>query len=480
MIHIPGISGSAYAVMGLGVSGLAAAEALAASGARVVAWDDDETRRETARSHGVAIADLAHDGLDDASALVLSPGIPHTFPEPHPIAARAKSAGIPIICDVELLTRAKIDCRFIGITGTNGKSTVTALLGHIFEIAGRPMGLGGNLGPAALTLDELSPEGTYVLELSSYQIERLETAAFDIAVLINISPDHLERHGGIEGYVAAKEGLFALAREGAIAVIGIDDGHCRAVEKQLRAHQGLRVIPISGSGPVQGGVWVEDGHVIDGTGENVRLIADLITAPALSGRHNQQNAAAATAAALAAGIRAEDIASGLAGYPGLPHRMEVIRHLGAVTYINDSKATNADAALNALNCYGQIFWIAGGRSKEGGFGQLAEGDDDALDHVRHAFLIGEAAQDIGAALGTRVPHTICGTLGDAVVTAHAAAHAAAHAGIHGAAPDSGSDGSEGVVVLLSPACASFDQFTDFAARGEVFRHAVAALDEVAS
>ncbi len=477
MIHIPGISGSAYAVMGLGASGLAAAEALAASGARVVAWDDDEARRETARDHGVAVADLADDGLSDARALVLSPGIPHTFPEPHPVAARARDAGVSIICDVELLTRAKIDCRFIGVTGTNGKSTVTALIGHIFEVAGRPTALGGNLGPAALALDDLSSEGTYVLELSSYQIERLETAGFDIAVLINISPDHLERHGGIEGYVAAKEGLFNLTRDGAVAVIGIDDGHCRAMEKRLRARRDLRVIAISGNGPVPGGVWVEDGHVIDGTGESVRLIADLTTAPALPGRHNRQNAAAATAAALAAGIRSEDIAEGLAGYPGLPHRMEPIRHLGAVTYINDSKATNPEAALNALACYGDIFWIAGGRAKEGGFAMLAEGRDDALGHVRHAFLIGEAASDIAAALGARVPHTMSGTLEAALAAAHGAAHDTAH----GAARDSGAAETEGaVVVLLSPACASFDQFTDFEDRGEAFRRAVAALGEVAS
>ena len=472
MIRLPGMSGSTYAVMGLGASGLAAAEALMASGARVVAWDDDETRREIARGQGVAVADFSTHGLTDARALVLSPGIPHTFPAPHPIAARARKAGVPIICDVELLTRAKNDSRFIAVTGTNGKSTVTALIHHIFEVARRPTAVGGNLGPAALALDELESEGTYVLELSSYQIERLETAAFDIAVLINISPDHLDRHNGIEGYVAAKEGLFKLTRQGAIAVIAVDDSHCRAMEKRLRGRRDLRIIPISGNGPIAGGVWVEGGHVIDGTGESARLIADISAAPALPGSHNRQNAAAATAAALAAGIGAEDIAAGLAGYAGLPHRMEPIRRLGAVTYINDSKATNPEAALSALACYAHVYWIAGGRSKEGGFGVLAQGQDDALGHVRHAFLIGEAAQDIGDALGARVPHTVSGTLEAALVAAHAAAHDGAR--------NSGAAGTEGAVVLLSPACASFDQFTDFEHRGDTFRSAVTALREATS
>jgi UDP-N-acetylmuramoylalanine--D-glutamate ligase len=467
MIRLPGISGSSYAVMGLGASGLAAAEALAASGAKVTAWDDDEARRETAHRHGLAVTDLSAENLRDASALVLSPGIPHTFPTPHPIAEAARGAGIPIICDVELLTRAKGDSRFIGVTGTNGKSTVTALINHIFEVAGRPAAVGGNLGPAALALDELESDGTYILELSSYQIERLETAAFDIAVLINVSPDHLDRHGGIEGYVAAKEGLFGLTREGAIAVIGMDDDHCRAMEQRLGARQGLNIVPISGQGPVAGGVWVEDGHVIDGTGESAQLIADLSTAPALPGAHNRQNAAAAAAAALAAGIGSEDIAKGLAGYPGLPHRMEPIGRVGTVVYVNDSKATNPEAALNALACYRQIFWIAGGRSKDGGFGALGADANDVLAHVRHAFLIGEAAEELGATLGTRVPHSLSGTLDAAVAAAHDAARQAG-------------DNTEGNVVLLSPACASFDQFTDFEDRGEAFRRAVQSLGEAHS
>ncbi|HSR56288.1 MAG TPA: Mur ligase family protein, partial [Alphaproteobacteria bacterium] len=254
MIQLRGMEGATYAVMGLGGSGLAAAEALAAAGATVRAWDDDTARREAAEAQGIALFDLTAGGLDDAKALVLSPGIPHTFPVPHPVAKRARDAGVPIVCDIELLAQTPSEAQFIGITGTNGKSTVTALIGHIFERAGRPAAVGGNLGPAALMLDDPGTGGTFILELSSYQIERLYTRAFDIAVLINISPDHLDRHGGIDGYVAAKEGLFDLTRPGAIAVIGTDDTHCRAIEERLIARGGRTIIPISGAGPFRGGV----------------------------------------------------------------------------------------------------------------------------------------------------------------------------------------------------------------------------------
>jgi UDP-N-acetylmuramoylalanine--D-glutamate ligase len=468
MIHLSGITGSAYAVMGLGASGIAAAKALAAAGADVRAWDDDAARRDDAAAHGVTTRDLAAGGLMDTDALVLSPGIPHTFPAPHPIAAAAREAGIPIICDVELLARAKPQARFIGVTGTNGKSTVTALIGHIFETAGRPAAVGGNLGPAAMGLDDLAPGGTYILELSSYQIERLQSAVYDIAVLTNISPDHLDRHGGIDGYVAAKEGLFGLTRAGAIAVVGTDDEHSRALEARLLARDDLTVVPISGSTPVPGGVWVEDGHVIDGRGASVRLIADLAGAKALPGANNAQNAAAATAVALAAGIQPEQIAQGLASYPGLPHRQETVRRIGAVTFINDSKATNPEAALRAIACYDNIFWIAGGRSKDGGFGELARARGTELARVRQAFLIGEAAGEIASALTPAVPSHDVQTLESAVAAAHTAARDAAVAE------------NDPQVVLLSPACASFDQFRNFEERGDAFRRAVEAIEEAAS
>ena len=466
MIRLPDMSGTTYAVMGLGASGLAAAGALAASGARVLAWDDDAGCRSDAEARGIPLTDVSETGISGAEALVLSPGIPHTFPAPHPIALQAETAGVPIICDVELLARAKPKSNFIGITGTNGKSTVTALIGHIFRVAGREAAIGGNLGPAALGLDDLSDGGTYILELSSYQLERLNTAAFDIAVLVNISPDHLDRHGGMEGYVAAKERLFGLTRGAAVAVVAVDDEHCHAIERRLRDRTDLRIIPVSGNAPVAGGVWVEDGRVMDSTGESARPIADLSAAPALPGRHNRQNAAAAAAAALAAGLTAEDIAEGLATYPGLPHRMEPVRSLGTVTFINDSKATNLEAALNAIACYSDIYWIAGGRSKEGGFDGFAQAADDMAKHIRQAFLIGEAAREIAAVLGDTIPHTLCETLETAVAAANDAARKSA------------ARGSRDAEVLLSPACASFDQFRNFEHRGEAFRAAVKALHEV--
>lgn len=462
MIHLPGISGATFAVMGLGASGLAAAEALLASGAHVAAWDDDADRRRQAEALGTSIRDLAEDGLADAQALVLSPGIPHTLPAPHPVAVRARQNGIPIICDVELLLRAKPAARFIGVTGTNGKSTVTALIGHILHGAGVAAAVGGNLGPAALALADLEAGAYYVLELSSYQLERIATAAFDIALLLNISPDHLDRHGGIDGYVAAKEGLFELTRPGAIAVIGADDDHCRAMEMRLRARADLKVIPVSGSTPVPGGVWVEGGHLIDGRGETARLVADLSRALALPGTHNAQNAAAAAAVALSAGVQAERIAESLLTYPGLPHRQETLRRIANVTYVNDSKATNPEAALSAIACYENVFWVAGGRSKDGGFVELTRARHNELAHVRHAFLIGEAAHEIAEALAGAVPHTISGTLDAAVAAAHEAAQRAAADGLGG-------------VVLLSPACASFDQFANFEERGAAFGAAVARL-----
>lgn len=457
MIELAGTEGRTYAVMGLGASGIATVEALHHAGARVLAWDDSEARREAATHRGVTLTDLGATDLRNVEALVLSPGIPHTHPSPHPLADRARMAGVPIICDVELLLKSAPDARVIGITGTNGKSTVTALIGHILECAGVPCAIGGNLGPAALGLEAPEAGGAFVLELSSYQIERIMTAGFDLAVLINITADHLDRHGGMAGYVAAKERLFSLMRPGAIAVVGVDDTHSRAMAARARNRGDLRVIPVSAAGHITGGVYVEQSRVIDATDTSARLIADISSAETLPGVHNRQNAAAATAAALAFGIATEAIAKGLHTYPGLPHRQEKIRTLRHVDYINDSKATNPDAALRALDCYDNIFWIAGGLAKEGGFDSLLP----ALPRIRHAFLIGEAATTLANMLGEGVPHSISVTLQAAVAEAHKAAQR------------SGRD----AVVLLSPACASFDQFLNFEARGDEFRKLVAALPE---
>jgi UDP-N-acetylmuramoylalanine--D-glutamate ligase len=462
MIELAATSGQTYAVMGLGASGLATVEALERTGARVLAWDDDAGRRATAIERGMKLTDLADVDLTGATALLLSPGIPHTYPKPHPTAEAARKAGVPILCDIDLLlgANARAGARVIGITGTNGKSTVTALIGHCLKSAGVSCSVGGNLGPAALGLAPQGADGAYVLELSSYQIERIATAGFDVAVLINITPDHLDRHGGMAGYIAAKERLFGLMRGSrSVAVIGADDADCRAVAERLRASGKARVVAISAEGPVVDGIWVEDGRIMDATTGATRQIADISAVATLPGAHNWQNAAAATAALLAFGLPPEQIAAGLASYPGLAHRQERLRRIGAVTYINDSKATNPDAALRAVVCYDDIFWIAGGLAKDGGFAALAPG----FGRIRHAYLIGKAAADIAAAIEGRVAYTMSGTLDAALAAAHQAAQAAGRP----------------AVVLLSPACASFDQFANFEARGNAFRRMVAALPETA-
>lgn len=465
MIELAATSGQTYAVMGLGASGIATAAALAHAGARVMAWDDDAARRATATQQGVALTDLHQADISGAAALLLSPGIPHTYPAPHPLAARAREAGIPILCDIDLLLGANMTsggARVIAITGTNGKSTVTALIGHILTTAGVPCSVGGNLGPAALGLAPQGRGGAYVLELSSYQIERIATPGIDVAILINITPDHLDRHGGMDGYVAAKAHLFDLLRAPrATAVIGADDSYCRDITERLHAGGTARVIPVSADTPLRGGVYVDHGRVIDATGAGRRVIADVSAVATLPGSHNWQNAAAAAAAMLAFGLAPDAIARGLGSYPGLAHRQERLRTIGAVTYINDSKATNPDAALRAIACYDNIFWIAGGLAKDGGFESLAPG----FDRIRHAYLIGKAAPAIAATLKDAVPHEISVTLDLALAAAHRAAQAAAR------------DTGRPAVVLLSPACASFDQFANFEARGDSFRTLVAALPD---
>jgi len=462
MIELAATSGQTYAVMGLGASGLATVEALERAGARVLAWDDDAGRRATAIERGMKLTDLAQVNLAGTAALLLSPGIPHTYPKPHPTAEAARRAGVPILCDIDLLlgANAKAGARVIGITGTNGKSTVTALIGHCLTAAGVSCSVGGNLGPAALGLAPQGTGGAYVLELSSYQIERIATAGFDVAVLINITPDHLDRHGGMAGYIAAKEKLFELMRgPRSVAVIGADNSDCRAVANRLRASGKARVVAISAERSVEGGIWVEGGRIMDATTGAARLIADISSVGTLPGTHNWQNAAAATAALLAFGLAPERIAEGLASYPGLPHRQERLRRIGDVTYINDSKATNADAALRAIVCYDDIFWIAGGLAKDGGFAALAPG----FGRIRHAYLIGKAAADIAATIEGRIAFTMSGTLDAALAAAHEAAQGSRRS----------------AVVLLSPACASFDQFANFEARGNAFRQMVAALPETA-
>jgi UDP-N-acetylmuramoylalanine--D-glutamate ligase len=438
-------AGQRIAVVGLGRAGLPAARALVRYGAEVRAWDDSAAARAEAR-------DLVLDPMEriaGVDALLLSPGIPHILPAPHPIAARARAAGVPILCDVEFLFRvvraAHSDARFVGITGTNGKSTTTALLAHLLSHAGVTVTAGGNLGIAALDLNILGSDGVYTLEMSSYMLERLATVRFSAAAMLNLSADHLDRHGDMAGYAIAKRNIFARQDASCVAVIGQDDAWTRDSARGLAAC----VLPISGTTACPGGVWAEASLLRDDAG----TIADLRDALALSGTHNAENAAAATALALSLDVPRATLAEGLRSFPGLAHRQERIRAKGGVMYVNDSKATNADSAARALACHARIHWIAGGIAKEGGIDALAP----HFDRIAHAWLIGRDAKVFVETLAVhRVPHTECGDLATAVAYAAAAAR-------------------PGDTVLLSPAAASFDQFKSFEDRGERFRALVMAL-----
>ena len=445
------------AVLGLARSGLVAARALAASGARVVAWDDGEKGRAAGEAAGLTLANLATSEPLDWAALVMSPGIPLTHPAPHPVASRATAAGIEVIGDIELLGRAGTGARFLGITGTNGKSTTTALIGHILAAAGLPSAVGGNLGIPALSLPELGPDGQYVIEMSSFQLDLIQSLRFGTAILLNVTPDHLDRHGDMTGYIAAKRRIFRNQVAGDTAILGVDDDHVRALAAEL-AQGPARLIRISAEGPVAGGVYVVDGRLIDHLDSAPVAIMDLRPVATLPGRHNWQNAAAAYAACRTAGVAAADIATAIATYPGLPHRQELVASEPGLRFVNDSKATNADAAAKALGCYERIYWIAGGLPKAGGIASLAP----FFPRIAGAFLIGQAGGEFARTLEGRVPFTRSGDLASAVKQATAAAR-------RDGAADGRQEGAADAVVLLSPACASYDQFTSYEARGDAFR-----------
>lgn len=454
MIPVPGFEGRRIAVFGLGRSGLTAARALKAGGAQPILWDDSVSSRMQAEAEGFTVEDLTTADWSDFAALVLSPGAPLTHPKPHWTVDKAKAAGVPVIGDIELFARAVAALpegqrpRVVAITGTNGKSTTTALIGWVLKQAGLTVHVGGNIGIGVLALPEPTPDAVYVIEVSSYQLDLTTSFAPDVAILTNISPDHLDRHGGMEGYVAAKARLFQNLDDSSLALVGIDDDWSLELARQV----GSSGWPILEIGTItlsdRRARIVAEGHLLTRDGE---LIADLSAARSLPGRHNAQNAAFAYAAAIALGVTHDAAVQGLMTFPGLAHRMETVGRLGLVRFVNDSKATNADAARQALMSYPSSYWIAGGRAKDGGIEAL----HDLFPRIAHAYLIGEAASDFAAVLGD-TPHLICGTL-DAAVAA-AAADAAAAGGEQ--------------VVLLSPACASFDQYPDFEVRGEAFRAAV--------
>ena len=440
MITARAFAGKHYAVYGLARSGLATVEALLASGARVTAWDGNEDARAKLPK-SADLADLDSADLSQFDSLVVSPGVPLNR---HPIAERARNAGVEIIGDIELFARARRELpphKVVGITGTNGKSTTTALVHHILKTAGVPSEMGGNIGLPILAQDPLPEGGVYVLELSSYQLDLTQSLDCDVAVLLNITPDHLDRYDSFEAYAASKARLFEMQRSG-IEILMIDDSI---------------VLEIAAKRPVSFAEWTKDPS--DRRSRRA-LSADMLDEypddqtnwATLQGPHNAQNAIAAVAICEQLGLSWQQIQEGLRSYPGLPHRMERVRTLNGVTFVNDTKATNPTATAPALAAFPAIRWILGGRAKSDNLDECAP----HFGHVRSAYTIGEAAELFERLLKPNMPVKNCRELGEAV-------RQAAH------------DAESGDTVLLSPACASFDQFRDFEERGDQFRAFVGAL-----
>ena len=455
MIVARGFEGRSVAVFGLARTGLSAARSLIAGGAQVALWDDGPSARENAAAEGLPLVDLASADWSRFTALLLSPGVPLDHPQPHWTVLKARAAGVEIIGDVEVFARTVEAMgpgrrpKVAAITGTNGKSTTTALLGHICACAGKDVRIGGNIGTGVLGLEGMHGGAVYVLELSSYQLDLTHQLKADAAALLNVSPDHLERHGGMDGYVAAKRRVFARQTQGDTAVIGVDDPIGQRLATELIAGNRRAIIPISSGRAMGRGVYALQGMLYDARGERAVEVADLNHAPALQGRHNWQNAAGAYALAVGLGIAPQDVVDALASFPGLAHRMEDVGSLGGVRFINDSKATNADAARQAMSTFPRFRWIVGGRAKAGGIESLS----DLFPRVEKAYLLGEAQEAFGRTLEAHVAFEACDDLEHAVAAA---------------LRDARATGRE-AVVLFSPACASFDQFADFEVRGDAFR-----------
>jgi UDP-N-acetylmuramoylalanine--D-glutamate ligase len=459
VIPVTAFAGKKVAVFGLGGSGLVGASALLAGGADVVAYDDDAQSVAKANAAGIPTADLRQADWSKIAALVLAPGVPLTHPQPHWIVALARKAGVAVIGDIELFCREREmlapGAPFVAITGTNGKSTTTALIAHLAASAGLDAQLGGNIGTAILSLQPPMAGRVHVIECSSYQIDLAPSLDPSVGILINLSEDHLDRHGTMAHYAAVKERLVAGVPSNGTAIVGVDDDWCRAIAERLE-QAGKRVVRISVRRELSNGIYVADGRIMRATPAGVTPIAELGGIGSLRGQHNAQNAACAAAAALALGLEPPAIQAGLRSFPGLAHRMEELGRRGAILYVNDSKATNADSAAQALACFSDIFWIAGGKPKTGGIESLR----GFFPRIRKAYLIGEAAEEFAATLSPDVPHEIDGTLDKALAAATRDAEAST-------VPEP--------VVLLSPACASFDQYRNFEVRGDAFRELVRAL-----
>jgi UDP-N-acetylmuramoylalanine--D-glutamate ligase len=462
MIPVTSFAGKTVAVFGLGGSGLASCHALKAGGAEVIAADDNADNVVKAAQAGFITADLRGVSWANFAALILTPGAPLTHPAPHWSVLMARQAGVEVIGDIELFCRERCnhapDAPFVAITGTNGKSTTTALIAHLMKVAGYDTQMGGNIGTAILSLEPPRMGRVHVIEMSSYQIDLTPSLDPSVGILLNISEDHIDRHGTLEHYAAVKERLVAGVQPQGSSIVGVDDGWCRTIADRLD-QAGKRVMRVSVRNPLADGIYVERETVLRAAGGARSEIAKIGGIGSLRGLHNAQNAACAAACALALGVSTDVLQNALRSFPGLAHRMEQVGRLGHVLFVNDSKGTNADAAAHALSSFADIFWIAGGKPKLGGITSLA----DYFPRIRKAYLIGEAATEFAGTLGDRVPHEISGTLDVAIANA---------------ARDAEASGLTDAVVLLSPACASFDQYRNFEIRGTKFRDLVTALPGV--
>lgn len=460
MIPITALKDKTVALFGLGGSGIATAKAIVAGGAKIIAWDDNPDSVARAQSAGISTGDLRQADWSQFAAFVLSPGVPLTHPKPHWTVDLARAAGVEVIGDVELFARERNhiapDCPFIAITGTNGKSTTTALIAHIIKASGRDMQLGGNIGTAILTLEAPAPNRFYVVECSSYQIDLAPSLNPTAGILLNLTPDHLDRHGSMENYAAIKE---RLVEKSGVAIVGVDDEYCADIAARLES-KGVKVAHLSKDKRLENGYFANGAKLYSATNGKIDELASLDGIGSLRGAHNAQNALAAIVACLSVGLSIDEIRAGLKSFPGLAHRMEQVGHRGKVLFVNDSKATNAEATAPALSSFtDHIYWIAGGVPKAGGITSLSS----FFPRITKAYLIGEAAAQFAATLGDAVSFEISDTL--AVAVEHAAR-------------DAGNDAAAEPVILLSPACASFDQFQNFEKRGDAFRNAVLALPGV--
>jgi len=462
LIPVSTFAGKRVAVFGLGQSGLLAAKALREGGADVAAFDDDEKKIAEARTAGVQIENLRNLDWRNVAALVLAPGVPLTHPEPHWTVGLARQANVEVIGDIELFCRERTksgrDCPLVAITGTNGKSTTTALTAHLISVAGRDAQMGGNIGVPVLALEPFGPGRAYVLEVSSYQIDLAPSLDPTVGVLLNVTEDHIDRHGSMENYAAIKERLPANVERDGTAVIDVDDAYTLSAADRI-GRAGKNVVRVSVVSPLTDGYYVEGSRILSASGGKSETVADLAGIGSLRGAHNAQNAACALATCIALGIDLATIQKGLESFPGLAHRMEQVGRKGNVLFVNDSKATNADSAAKALASFHDIFWIAGGKPKTGGIDSLSE----FFPRIRKAYLIGEAANEFAKTLNRRVPYEVNRIL---------------PAAIEAAARDAQASGLKEAVVLLSPACASFDQYPNFEVRGKAFTDVVVAISGV--